>query len=749
MPAPRFSALRLPTLERTTSLYQWAPALVALLTTIVIVLPHGINLGVILIYALATIWGVLIPGTILTRLCRGQARSILEEISVGFVVGMMTQLIAWGAFVALGIGAFLVVYPLPLIAVAVAVPRWRAQLRSTVYEERQPWWASWSVAAAYVVAIWLLASRMFASYPLPPATARWYPDLYWHVAVAASARTSVPPLVPQVSGQELKYHWFSNAHMAADSLISGVDILHVASRLWYLPVYAAIIALTYLLATRLAGSPKAGLTALVLLLTNAAINPVRWIAPLGTDPIVPLSPSEVMGVPVLIVATWWVIDIVRGRRLGRAGWVLLGLIMLTCAGSKSSNLPVLLCGLLLVGVLQLVIRARLRQTWISTGLCLAAIAVTAPFLLGGGNVSKLAAFAAPGGRLNSWVPAAAIPNDVWKYTFLVVLSMLVLLQLASLLLAVPLLKDPAVVLLFGMILAGFSATLIVLHPSGSELYFLRGVMPLSDILIAWGVVYAMRCHDARWWRAGVAAVVGGGIGYAAASFTRKTHPSANAAFVVTCTATGVLLALLAVGIVLWRRSRATPRAGSVRAVLAGLLVGAAVIPSGITIARSGPSHAYIASPANQLSPGAVPATTWLRTHTPEQALLATNVHCRKARTTRICDSRALWVTALSERRAYVSSWGYTDQAYATANHPRPGEKGVFYWSASFYDQPRLRLNDSAFNAPTPKILATLYNRGVRYLIGDTSASPVSPLLATMAQQTFHSGNVTVYRLRKP
>ncbi|MEO8749825.1 MAG: hypothetical protein ABI384_05450, partial [Allobranchiibius sp.] len=84
-----------------------------------------------------------------------------------------------------------------------------------------------------------------------------------------------------------------------------------------------------------------------------------------------------------------------------------------------------------------------------------------------------------------------------------------------------------------------------------------------------------------------------------------------------------------------------------------------------------------------------------------------------------------------------------------ANHPRPGEKGVFYWSASFYDQPRLRLNDSAFNAPTPKILATLYNRGVRYLIGDTSASPVSPRLATLAQQTFHSGNVTVYRLRKP
>lgn len=736
-------------LLRRRSLIQAAPALVAFVATIALVLPYGVNLGQISVYVLATIWGVLIPGLIVHRLCRGQARSLLEELAVGFIVGLMVQLASWALFVALDIGAFLALYPIPLLAVVLGVPRWRARLASEAYQERQPWWASWSLAAAYVASIALLARRMFALNPLPPQQTRWYPDLYWHMAVAASARTSVPPLVPQVSGQTLKYHWFSNAHMAADSLISGVDVLIVGSRLWYLPVYASILALTYLLARRLSGSAVAGLIALVLVLTQASINPLRWVGAEGADPLVAYSPSEVMGVPMLVLTAWWLIEIVRGARPPRAGWVLLTLMMLTCAGSKSSNLPVLLCGLLLVGVVGLLSRRLDRRAWVCSGLCLGSIAITAPFLLGGSNVSKLMPLAIHQSQLLTWFPNALQHTDRWRFTFLITLAVLALVQFAGVALIAPLWRDSAVLLLLGILVAGFSATLVVSHPSLSELYFLRGVMPLADVVIAWGFVRAAGSRSRGWWLAGAGVLAGGGIVYPIRQLSDIKVPLADNAMRTVLVTAAVAIVVVVAGVAAWRLLGTGGHRTSVRALIAGLLIGAAVIPSGVAVAQSAPNVAAVNSARNRLSPGAVPATTWLRTHTPEDTLLATNVHCRNIPTRLICDSRALWVTALSERRAYVESWGYTDQAYATANHPRPGEVGVFYWSASFYDQPRLKLNDAAFNGPTPYVLRTLYDRGVRYLIGDTTASSVSPKLATMAQQVFHSGDVTVYRLRKP
>lgn len=262
---------------------RWLPAVVCLVASYAAAHAH-IPLGDSSVYLLATIWSVLLPGVLVLRLCRGQADSLLAELAVGFVVGIMTQLAAWALFVSLGAGQWLALYPLPLVAAAALIPRWRTRLKLMPYARREPWWAVWSITASYVVSVGLLATRTFASNPLPPSRVRWYPDLYWHVAVAASARTSVPPAVPQVSGQTLKYHWFSHAHMAADSLVSHVDLLLVATRLWYLPVYAAIVALTYLLATRLTRTPKAGVVALALLLTNAGINPVRWVERRGPTP---------------------------------------------------------------------------------------------------------------------------------------------------------------------------------------------------------------------------------------------------------------------------------------------------------------------------------------------------------------------------------------------------------------------------------------------------------------------------------
>ncbi|UIJ36377.1 hypothetical protein [Allobranchiibius sp. GilTou73] len=738
---------------------RWLPAAVCLVASYAAAHTH-VPLGQSAIYLVATVWSVVVPGVLVLRLCRGQADSLLAELSVGFVVGIMVQLVAWAAFVSLGVGGWLALYPLPLVAAAALIPPWRARLRTAPYARREPWWAAWSLAASYVVAVGLLATRTFAANPLPPSRVRWYPDLYWHVAVAASARTSVPPAVPQVSGQTLKYHWFSHAHMAADSLVSHVDVLLVASRLWYLPVYAAILVLTYLLATRLARTPKAGVLALVLLVVNAGIDPLRWANAFGSDALIPLSPSEILGLPVLLVTTWWVIDIVRGARPTRAGWVLFGLMLLTCAGSKSSNLPVLVCGLLLVVAGQLIRRRRrtrgpsrsgaadgpvaMRATLIALAMAVVVIGLTAPFLAGGSNVSTLKTFALSRNRAAALFGSDSHPGGPLLYGLLIVFSVLTLLQFAALLMAVPLRADPAVVLLAGMLIGGFSATQLVFHPSDSEVYFLRGVVPLSEVLIAWGVAVAVHRIRPPLWVLGVSALAGGAVLSVVRRFSGTRAPGPHSALVTVAVSVGVCVLLLIAGVLAWRRC-----GPPVRGVLIGLLVGAVVIPAAVPIAQTGLSRPTVDEPSNLLTSGDIAGTTWLRTHTPDTTLIATNVHCRAGMTHHICDARALWVTGLGLRRAYVESWGYTDQAYATAKHPHPGEKGVFYWSASFYDQPRLRLNDAAFNAPTAYDLRYLYDHGVRYLFGSTRASAVSPELANLAQQVFHQGDVTIFRLRRP
>lgn len=740
----------------------WLAVVVCLLASYAAAHTH-VHLGQSVIYLVATLWSVLLPGVLVLRLCRGQAASLLEELAIGFVVGIMVQLIAWAAFVSLGVGQLLVLYPVPVVAAAALIPHWRARLRSTSYARREPWWGIWSLAGAYVVSVGLLATRMFATNPLPPSRVRWYPDLYWHVAVAASARTSVPPAVPQVSGQTLKYHWFSHAHMAADSLVSHVDVLVVASRLWYLPVYAAIIALTYLLATRLARTPKAGVVALVLLLTNAGINPVRWVSAKGTDALIPLSPSEILGLPVLLVTTWWLIEIVRGARPTRASWVLLALMMLTCAGSKSSNLPVMACGLLLVVAVQLLRRRRsgrgagveesrdpsdrtgpTRATLIALGICVVVLGLTAPFLAGGSNVSTLKTFALSRNRASALFDPGIHPGGPLLYGLLVALTALTLLQFAALLLAVPLRADPAVVLMAGMLVAGFFAAQLVYHPSDSEVYFLRGVVPLAEVLIAWGLAVVVHRTRPPWWVLGASALAGGAVVGVVRRFSGTGAPGTRSALVTALVVAAICLVLLLAGLAAWRRY-----GSRVRSVLIGLLIGAVVIPAAVPFVQTGIGHSAVDQPSNLLSRGDIAGTTWLRDHTPETTLIATNVHCRKGPTFPLCDARALWVTGLSGRRAFVESWGYTDQAYATARHPRPGEAGVFYWAASFYQPHRLELNDAAFNAPTAYDLRYLYDHGVRYMFGSSRSSAVSPELATMAQQVFHYGDVTIYRLRHP
>lgn len=738
--------------------WSWAAGVGALVASVLILLYCATPPWDIARFVLASIWSVLLPGVLVHRLLAGPSPNLLTEITYGFLLGIPLQLVAWATFVTVGAGPWMTVYPVLPLVVFGAVPSLRRHLRPIRYADRLRPWVGCSLALGYLFLLLRLAFSTFLRSPLPPGTGRWYQDLYWHLAISAEAMHAAPPQVPQVAGDLLRYHWFSNAHMAALALVSHVDVLVVVIRLWYLPILAATVAATYLLTVRLSGSPVAGVLAMTLVVIPTSLQPVLWVGATASNAVTGLSPSEDLGVPLTLLAVGVLVEAVRGRLSGR-GWILLALTLGACSGAKSSILPTLVCGVLLALLVNLVRHSNRVTSLKVAALTLGILVTTAPFLAGGSAASRLGL--ADGIRLQAsyrgldrLIRSGAGPGHSWLILLLVLLVVGVLLQKGTALTLLGLSRDerrdPATWLLVGCLAGGFGALVLIDHPSQSQVYFLTGLLPLWVTLTAWGLAALL----AQWRRVRPARhplailLLGAAAGLLLlrlAHLAGGAHggtPTAVVRLALVLGGVAALVAAVVVGSTVLRRRGQIRLAATLALGAATALVAAALVPSALDAVHTLSPISGLPPTAARLRPAQVAAATWVRRHTPASDLIATNVHCTVGRTRPHCDSRAYWVTGLTERQAYVESWAYTDQAQA--NH---GKDGYRYTKQPFYNQPRLRMNDLAFTAPTPADLATLYRAGVRWLVADSGAGPVSSRLHQLAILRFQEGGTAVYQLR--
>jgi hypothetical protein len=111
--------------------------------------------------------------------------------------------------------------------------------------------------------------------------------------------------------------------------------------------------------------------------------------------------------------------------------------------------------------------------------------------------------------------------------------------------------------------------------------------------------------------------------------------------------------------------------------------------------------------------------------------MATNDHCLSG-TGPTCRSREWWISGLGGRRVLVESWDYLPSSAPLGRYGNP----------DLY-----ALNQAAFTDPGPRTFAPLRDRGVSWLVADSSAEgSVSPRLPDEAQLAFRSGDISVYRL---
>ena len=597
----------------------------------------GVSVLLVVGYWGAWAWGVLGPGILVHRAVRGRPSTIVGDVALGAAVGLVLQLAAWAVLTALGWQRQLFWWPLLVVGLFAAVPRLRGHFSRRPYEQRVPTGAAALVVAGYLVALQGMV-QSFRDFTLPPHAMVWYQDDLWNLGNVAELMRTVSPQVAQVAGRPFVYHWFSDAHLAAMSLTTSIDPVLVVGRLWAAPMLLVIVGVALAVGQRLSGSVWVGAAAAAFFAVAPSIE-IAWFTPVASGADSQRSPSQIVAVPLTLLAIDIVVSILRGSHRARA-WVLLAAALVACVGAKSSVLPVLAGGLALAAVVAgVVARHRLRAVLCLLAVTSAIVLVTRSRLAGGGSGSRLQLLAtffsstpwqlAHTGEVDSFgagwlIPGLEAPGA--GVVLLLILAVYLISWLWVLLGSAALSRhDLAGWFLLGTGLAGAGAMLVIRHPAFSQIYFLKIAILAWQLLALWGYhqcvtsarSYAGNRPTLRFALAGAAL---GSLLVALARWAGGPAPSAPSAVAVTSSlgrsllvaALGLGFAATAVVVARRRLSRSTRSlvvVGLASAALSAALVvpvGQALTAFGVGRAEAGVSIAVAAVVAALLS--ARPAT---------------------------------------------------------------------------------------------------------------------------------------------
>ncbi|MFC3384179.1 hypothetical protein [Couchioplanes azureus] len=701
--------------------------------------------------------GVLLPGTLVHRFLRGSRGNLPEDLGYGAATGFVVQLIGWALTAATGLQALLPCWPLLVVLAFATVPALRRHWRIAEPRPLPPRW-SWLICGALLLVV-AAGAAAWTSTPLPPADAVYYPDLMYHLALVHEMTRAMPFQVPQLAGDVLRYHYLSDADMAIASMSTGIPEVTVLLRLWTVPVGAAGVLVVAALTRELSGTWWAGPLAAAVAFGGLPLVLGAPVAPYGGSSLSYLSPSQTYAMPLLGLLVAVAADLLRGRRPGPA-WFLVPPLALACAGAKSSALPPLVAGLTLAG---LVAWWRHRRfPWAVAGfagaLVLAMVIGALLFAGGGAGTLGLQPLSLlrwmepyhstlgrhdgvdPGGLFAPGVRGAGTTGAL----FIAGIVGWWLLMQGPRLIGVAFLRprtDPAAWLLGGMAVAGFGAALLLRHPSASQLYFMLSAAPFGVVLTAW--MLAGRTGGRRTPVAGlVAGACWAVFSPAVTAPVEDTKGGWAWALAVPVLRVAGLVLLAAVLLGVLRR----PLRLLVVSVTAAVL-GASIATGAAASARSLWRHGFgpeapPPSPARMVTREEMRAALWVDEHAGDDDVVATNVHCVPVARYQPCDARAFWVAGLGGRRTLVESWGYSDATVA-AN----GAGGLKYVLQPPPDPHTYALNQRVFTTADPADLARLREAyGVRWLLADRRAGPVSPALDSLARPRYSSGPVTVYEL---
>lgn len=720
----------------------------------------GVGVGDIALFLAHELGFVLLPGCLLYRCIRGDRSGTLELAAIGYALGSVLEVLAFALTAALHIRPALWAYPPLTIAACVILLRLRARrdgdrllARSTRTADR----FSWTLAGVCAAAIAYITVAYFLFDPLPAQAGSvvYIPDLVFHLGVAGEALHHWPIGDPKVAGVGLPYETFIYMKLAAAAQLTHIPLPTLLFRLYMLPLVVAVIGLLASAGAIISGRRQVGIAAAALFV---------FVGQFGLDPRDLLvffntaffsmydSPSYMFGLVVFLAALIVLYEQLGADWRDRRGWLLLGLVLIGCAGTKATILPDLLGGLALYLIWQRLGPERRLDRSAAIALLLTGTVFALTYVLIYHGETGGLTLNPPGSIREMSVVRFALPRvagAVGHPAFWVLATVIGLIgfcgpPLAGIPIALTrteLRRTRSTALLVALLVASFAPFLLFTHKGGSQNFFTYYGICAGCILSAQGL-------GVIWDRARPAARrVSSALAVSALAWLGVLTAAAVLPYTLFGNARIGLLYALWIGLpvlaasALWMLARRFPAhravallaaAGTV--VLTGALdtplhTGASIVPR----LREGEALYPRDTPQDRgLTPGLQQALAWIRLHTPTDAVIAVN--------NQFSDDHGrspdyYYYSAFSERRSFLEGW---DDTIAAAGLTDP--------SITPFPE-RRQLNDAVFYDADALALRIMKRRfGVGYLLVDRSHGPVDPHLAALGHVAFTNRSAILYRV---
>jgi hypothetical protein len=476
-------------------------------------------------YAAYIAWGVLLPGIMLYRVLRRVPHSLVDDCAMGAAVGLAAEIIAYVALSLFGAQGWLIGWPLLVIVPIVATPGLRRRLQGSEGYRRVPLLWSWAIAGIvlyYETYTAFVALRPYPQVPKGARTSYYLQDLQYLLSLVGEYKNRFPGHVPQLADEPLNYHWFSFAHEATASIISGVDTPIAFLRLGQPAIAACAIVLLAVAGWRLSGRPWVGaLAAALTFAVGEVVVGTRSLSLFGSSTTAVWTSYSTIYAWVFTFALLIVVaDRIASRgdriaEIGTAAWPLVAVFGIAAAGAKASALPPVIVGIGFAALADLVARRRIAGRLLATGALL---------VLGYGFVTAVIfRFESHGLSWRPWYAFVEVTDAnrgtglAHYWTAFSIAGVCYVCYQFGRLIGVPVLAVLArrggpswgtvEWFLLGGIVAAAGGTLLLNHPSTSQLYFLRSGWGLGAILSAMG--YAALVERRRVPARTVAIMVGG------------------------------------------------------------------------------------------------------------------------------------------------------------------------------------------------------------------------------------------------
>ena len=701
-----------------------------------------------------------LPGTLVWRLVdrrSGGPRPFIEDVVLGTALGYVMELPAYLLWRSIGLPHLVVTVPALVVVASLLVPRARRVCWRRARAAMPATW-SWSTAALVLFAVAYLALFVWSAYPMTPASlARPYIDEPFHLAMVGELRHHFPAQMPFVEGTPLFYHWLTYAHLASSSWVTGLEPVLLLRTLSMLTLVVLTVLGVAVVTSRLGGVAWAGPVVSGLLVLCSPLDVFGWTP--AADPWtrwlflnerLALSPTQTFGYLLFLLLLLLCVETMRGDPTSVPRWVLVGVLFLVVAGTKSTFVPIVLAGLVGTIVMGAVLRQRRSSVALLVIGVIALLLAQKVFYGPGTRSLELSPLALPR-KLAQATPGLAPGGQTPGMVLAVVVASYVLAYLALGAGVLGLLpgggwRRPVPQFVVAAFAAALGALLLLDHPGKGQVYFLLSGLPVLLVGSGLGLAELARRRVSR--RAVlVLGAVGGALGILVGALTRSSPTRAGSASEAALRSLLLPQALAAIGVlavvaavVALRRRHNLPVSATLAAVSVvlglGLVRGAAVAVDMTDGAPARPSR-------EQLIPsGGINAARWLRAHSRPDDLVATNAHCTYDISAR-CDRRNFWMSGYAERRMLVEGWAYVAPETVGAPSTALTNSPV----APFWNSSRLRDNDAAFRDPSPTNLRRLRDEyHVRWLLVDRHYPVDVALLRANADVVHRSGQMLVVRL---